>query len=182
MRRNSITNQKGRPKPPLVARNDLPADPRIRVSIRCMFGLQGNGYYRKPFRFSLASNPSLSAGCPANTPSALLPLPKHPLTVPATASASDAGGIGLPDLARVPTRNTNSRSYSRCWNVHEQWLDLLREHFTRKPSWLPRCVPFRARLRVPSPHVHWLRVPPAMNVPLSASEEQREWVLGDAAP
>ena len=45
MRHNSITNQKGRPKPTLVARNDLPADSRIRVSIRCIFELQGNGYY-----------------------------------------------------------------------------------------------------------------------------------------
>src|ERR1019366_8542879 len=32
------------------------------------------------------------------------------------------------------------------------------------------------------PLMHWLRVRPAMNVPLSASERQSGWVLGDAAP
>src|ERR1039458_57339 len=32
------------------------------------------------------------------------------------------------------------------------------------------------------PHLHWLRAPPTINVPLSASERQSGWVLGDAAP
>jgi hypothetical protein len=52
--------------------------------------------------------------------------------------------VALANLAHVPTRDTNSRSNGTGRNIREQRLDLLREHFARKPGWLLRCVPFRA--------------------------------------
>jgi hypothetical protein len=44
--------------------------------------------------------------------------------------------VALPDTACIPTRDANSGSNRRCWNVGEQRLDLLREHLARKPGWL----------------------------------------------
>src|ERR1035438_2030852 len=41
---------------------------------------------------------------------------------------------------------------------------------------------FSRRALSVEPHLHWLRAPPTINVPLSASERQSGWVLGDAAP
>jgi hypothetical protein len=55
-------------------------------------------------------------------------------------------------------------------------LSYARCHFSHRRRLLPA-----SSLSV-EPHMHWLWVPPTINVPLSASERQSGWVLGDAAP
>src|ERR1035437_7621326 len=35
--------------------------------------------------------------------------------------------------------------YTVLFTPSEQRLDLLREHIARKPSWLPRCIPFLSK-------------------------------------
>jgi hypothetical protein len=62
------------------------------------------------------------------------------------ANAVDEGGA-FANPARVPAGNSNSCSNRRSWNVRKKRLDPLRERFARKPCWLHRFVPFRARLR-----------------------------------
>ena len=59
--------------------------------------------------------------------------------------------VAFSDLACIPTRHTDLRSNRGRSKARKQRLNLLREHFARKPDRLRRCVPFRACLCMPSP-------------------------------